>query len=154
MLEQIDYKLRRMNECSSAFADTNKIKGNTVEINCEIVSLWLNVIMFFRHQSSGKLMITHHMASLLTTLASDRRESHLILKFLSKIYDDAMKIIGDAVGRIEKATELTERQAGLIDRDKFRKCFHSLWPKTKLLSCPAVFSQSLATAVALDVRRR
>lgn len=54
MLEQIGYKLRWMNECSSAFADTSKIKGVTVEINREIVILWLNLIMFFRLQSSGK----------------------------------------------------------------------------------------------------
>lgn len=61
------------------------------------------------------------MASLLTTFPSDRRESHLIRNSLSKIYDDAMKNIGDAVGRIEKAAELTERQARLIDREMFSK---------------------------------
>ena len=39
-----------------------------------------------------------------------------------------MSIIRDAVGRIEEAVELTERQAQLIDRDMFRK-ISSLNPK-------------------------
>ncbi|KAL8690231.1 MAG: hypothetical protein Q9224_004454, partial [Gallowayella concinna] len=49
------------------------------------------------------------------------RESHIILQKLSAIYDDAMTTIADAVGRIEKAAELTERQARMIDVDMFSK---------------------------------
>ncbi|KAL8896345.1 MAG: hypothetical protein Q9207_007750 [Kuettlingeria erythrocarpa] len=105
MLEQIGHKLRRLNECSSAFSDTSKIKGDTVEINREIVILWLNIIMFFRTQSQSM----------------DSRENHLILQKLSALYNEAMSTIGDAVGRIEKAAELTERQARMIDVEMFSK---------------------------------
>jgi len=54
MLEQIGHKLRRMNECSTSFADINRIKGDTVEINRELIILWLDIITFFRSQSFGK----------------------------------------------------------------------------------------------------
>ena len=53
MLEQIGHKLRRMNDCSTSFSDTSKIIGDTVEINREIITLWLNIIMFFRTQSQS-----------------------------------------------------------------------------------------------------
>ena len=53
MLEKIGQELRRMNGCSASISDVAQIKGDTVEINREIIVLWLNVIMVFRTQVFG-----------------------------------------------------------------------------------------------------
>ncbi|KAF2116367.1 hypothetical protein BDV96DRAFT_51023 [Lophiotrema nucula] len=53
-LEKIGHKLRTSNECSSNISDIEKVKGDTLEVNKEIVVLWLNIIMTFRNQSHGR----------------------------------------------------------------------------------------------------
>ena len=57
----------------------------------------------------------------MTYSLTENRESHLILQKLSTLYNEATSTIGDAVGRIEKASELAERQARMIDVEMLSK---------------------------------
>lgn len=54
MLEKIGHKLNRLNQCAISLKDFSKIKGDTTEINREMVILWLNIIMTFRNQEFGE----------------------------------------------------------------------------------------------------
>lgn len=56
MLEKIGHKLRRLNQCTSSLKDFSEIKGDTLEINREMIILWLNVIMTFRNQEIGMVV--------------------------------------------------------------------------------------------------
>lgn len=53
MLEKIGHKLNRLNQCARSLRDFSQIKGDTIEINREMVILWLNIIMTFRNQEFG-----------------------------------------------------------------------------------------------------
>ncbi|KAI0115622.1 hypothetical protein GGR51DRAFT_503594 [Nemania sp. FL0031] len=92
-LEKIGHKLRASNDCSGNITDFEKVKGDTVEVNKEIVILWLNVIMTFRNQGNG------------------RDHDDGAWEALTKMYNEAYQTIDEAVGRIEKVAEMAERQA-------------------------------------------
>jgi hypothetical protein len=51
MLEKIGHKLRRL----TSVRDHSQIKGVAVEINREMVVLWLNIIMTFRNETFRRL---------------------------------------------------------------------------------------------------
>ncbi|GAW26878.1 putative pfs domain-containing protein [Rosellinia necatrix] len=96
-LETIGHKLRASNDYYGNITDLEKVKGDTVEVNKEIVILWLNIIMTFRSQEPG------------TADNVDNDES--AWEALSKIYNEAYQTIDEAVGRIEKVAEMAKRQA-------------------------------------------
>ncbi|KAF2753267.1 hypothetical protein EJ05DRAFT_504920 [Pseudovirgaria hyperparasitica] len=93
-LEKIGHKLRTSNDCSDRIIDVEKVKGDTVEVNKEIVLLWLNVIMTFRLQGGRE-----------TQLDDCTWES------LTRFYNTAYQNIDDAIKRIEKVADMAERQA-------------------------------------------
>ncbi|KAF0329893.1 transcriptional xre family [Colletotrichum asianum] len=53
-LERIGHKLEVSNDCKSCITDFSKVKGDTVEVNKEIIVLWLNIIMTFRNEGLGR----------------------------------------------------------------------------------------------------
>jgi hypothetical protein len=57
-LEKIGHKLRASNDCKHSITDFSKVMGDTVEVNKEIVILWLNIIMTFRNEGQGSGGIT------------------------------------------------------------------------------------------------
>ncbi len=52
-LEKIGHKLRASNDCKQSIPDPSKVVGDTIEVNKEIVILWLNIIMTFRNEAQG-----------------------------------------------------------------------------------------------------
>ncbi|KAK1830086.1 hypothetical protein QBC39DRAFT_426826 [Podospora conica] len=95
-LEKIGHKLQVLNECKGVITDFSKVKGETVEVNREIIVLWLNIIMTFRDNEAS---------SSETSLNADAWES------LTVIYNKAYRNIEEAVKRIERVAEMAERQA-------------------------------------------
>lgn len=58
MLEKIGHKLKSLNQCVKSLKDFSQTKGDTVEINHEMVILWLNIIMKFKNQEfDGKFSV-------------------------------------------------------------------------------------------------
>jgi hypothetical protein len=96
--------------------------GDTVEVNKEIIILWLNIIMTFRNEAQGHggmftITIQHR------STGGPGRESYApypaILdetawRTLTSIYEAAYQNIDEAVRRIEKVAEMAERQARAI----------------------------------------
>ena len=60
-LEKIGHKLRTSNDCKHSITDFSKVIGDTVEVNKEIVILWLNIIMAFRNEGQGRGGITYYL---------------------------------------------------------------------------------------------
>ncbi|KAI0426341.1 hypothetical protein F5Y09DRAFT_334237 [Xylaria sp. FL1042] len=94
-LERIRHRLRASNDCKLESTHFGKIKGDTVEVNREIVILWLNIIMTVRNKSQG-----------LESWLDDNA-----WKALTVTYNEAYSRIEDVVKRIEKVAEIAERQA-------------------------------------------
>jgi len=53
MLREVSHKLKVLTDVSKSLEDLDTVKGDTVEINQELLKLWLNIIMFFRTQIYG-----------------------------------------------------------------------------------------------------
>lgn len=97
-LEEIGHKLRTSNQCKDSITDVGKVKGDTVEVNTEIVILWLNIIMTFRNAEGHGDEDT----------AVGRLDENAWAA-LTAIYNSACNKIEEAVKRIEKVAELAER---------------------------------------------
>ena len=54
ILREIGHRLMILNDISQEISDYTQYKPEAVEINREIVILWLNIIMIFRTQARGK----------------------------------------------------------------------------------------------------
>jgi hypothetical protein len=61
-VKEIGHKLRMINEYSRSLVD---VKDETLEIICDIITLWLNSIMFFRTQTLGTLETSSYAQSLI-----------------------------------------------------------------------------------------
>lgn len=51
ILKEISHKLKLLYECSQSLEHYDDVKGDTVGIHCEVITLWLNIIMTFRAQA-------------------------------------------------------------------------------------------------------
>ncbi|KAI1410375.1 hypothetical protein F5Y13DRAFT_192236 [Hypoxylon sp. FL1857] len=99
-LEKIGHELRDSNNCRDRITDLEKVKSDTVEVNKEIVILWLNIIMTFRNKGQG-----HE-----TWLNDSAWDS------LTAIYNTAYQNIAEAIKRIEKVAEIAERHARAMEQ--------------------------------------
>lgn len=54
MLEDMSHQLRNANECAQYLKTYSQIKGDAVEINREMIILWVRIITVFRTQGSGQ----------------------------------------------------------------------------------------------------
>ena len=50
ILKEISHKLKLLYECSHSLEKYDDVKGDTVGINCELMNLWLNIIVTLRSQ--------------------------------------------------------------------------------------------------------
>ncbi|KAI0104454.1 hypothetical protein F4814DRAFT_430828 [Daldinia grandis] len=94
-LESIGRKLQDSNDCYQRITDSKKVKNDIIEVNREIVILWINIIMTFRNKGQG------HESFLNKSAIDD----------LTDIYNAAYQNITEAIKRIEKVAKLAERQA-------------------------------------------
>ncbi|KAK6213364.1 putative pfs domain-containing protein [Colletotrichum tabaci] len=94
-LEKIGHKLEVSNDCRDRITDFSKVKGHTVEVNREIVILWLNIIMTFRNEEYGNDISLNESA----------------WNSLTSIYNKAYENIEEAIKRIERVAELAALQA-------------------------------------------
>ncbi|KAI1654754.1 hypothetical protein F4813DRAFT_194925 [Daldinia decipiens] len=94
-LENIGRKLQDSNDCYQRITDSERVKNDMIELNREIVILWINIIMTFRNKGQG------HESFLNKSAIDD----------LTDIYNAAYQNITEAVRRIKRVAKLAERQA-------------------------------------------
>ncbi|KAI0139030.1 hypothetical protein F4776DRAFT_47404 [Hypoxylon sp. NC0597] len=99
-LEKIGHELRESNNCRERITDLEKVKSDTVEVNKEIVILWLNIIMTFRNKGQGHEIWLNDSA----------------WDSLTAVYNTAYQNITEAVKRIEKVAEMAERHARAMEQ--------------------------------------
>jgi hypothetical protein len=58
MLREVSHRLKVLTDVSKSLEDLDTVKNDTVEINRELLMLWLNIIMFFRTQIYGMYVET------------------------------------------------------------------------------------------------
>ncbi|CAH0056955.1 unnamed protein product [Clonostachys solani] len=97
-LEKIGHRLRDSNDCNKNINDFMKVKGDTVEVNKEIMTLWINIIMMFRNQDQGL----------------EAGLDEYSWKSLTVLYTSTYRNIEDAVKRIEKVATMAEKNARAI----------------------------------------
>jgi len=73
-LDRIGHKLRASNDCKHSITDFSKVMGDTVEVNREIVILWLNIIMIFWNEGQGSGGITCFIPTYLRQCAPSKLE--------------------------------------------------------------------------------
>ena len=112
-------QLRRLNECASSLQEVSQIKEDAVEINRETILLWLNIITVFRTQGLGEFY--HDLLASEPQLNHTGSMSYGSWQHVSDMYEETMRNIGDAIKRVERLVELTERHARMIDMDLIRK---------------------------------
>ncbi|KAM5361674.1 hypothetical protein ACJZ2D_012951 [Fusarium nematophilum] len=104
-LGRIGHKLQTSNMCTEGITDLSKVKGDTVQVNNEIIMLWLNIIMTFRNEAQGSESWLEESAWQNLTISVRVRCQNT----------------DDAVRRIEKVAEMLERQARAItDRTMYQ----------------------------------
>ncbi|KAI0888151.1 uncharacterized protein GGS22DRAFT_185531 [Annulohypoxylon maeteangense] len=94
-LERIGLELKHSNECRNKITDLEGVKSDVVEVNKEVVILWLNIIMMFRNEGVGhESWLGRSSWNTLTTK-----------------FNAALKNIAEAVHRMEKVVEMAEKHA-------------------------------------------
>ncbi|KAI1087828.1 hypothetical protein F5B19DRAFT_46663 [Rostrohypoxylon terebratum] len=109
-LETISVELKHSNECRIKIADPEKIKFDTVNVNKEVVILWLNIIMTFRNEGLG----------------DDIRLDKNSWDTLTAKFNAAYKNIKEAVGHIENVAEMAERRAQSMNQFTVLQSYLSL----------------------------
>ncbi len=57
-LDKIGQKLRASDDCKPSIVNFSKVMGDTVEVEKEIIILWLNIVMTFRNEAQGRGCLT------------------------------------------------------------------------------------------------
>ncbi|KAI0377693.1 hypothetical protein F5Y04DRAFT_263483 [Hypomontagnella monticulosa] len=109
-LEDIGRELQDSNDCHHKILDFEKVKRDTVTVNKEILSLWLNIITTFRNKGQGHELWLDKIAWATMKIT----------------YDSAYQSITGAVRHIEKIAKIGDRHSRNMDQISILHDFLSL----------------------------